>query len=346
MRKPFSQNAILEKRGGIVSDITEVLWGRSILVTGGTGTFGQAFVRQALTSGAARVVVFSRDELKQSLMAAALADGRVRYMIGSVTDRDRVRRAMRGCDTVIHAAAMKQIPACEAHPCECVATNIGGTQTVALACIDEGVSRGIYLSTDKASEPNTHYGACKLAGERLWTQGNVYAAGRPTRLVATRYGNVLDSRGSVIPVWRAYAERGEPLPITDPLMTRFWMTIAHAVRLVCLALRYGRGGEVFVPRIPSALVTTLARAVAPDAPWEEIGIRRGEKLHESLISEHEARHTYDCGDHYRIEPERTWEHLPPLHYPLVPSGWSYRSDTNPARIDTDGLRALIAQGDV
>lgn len=317
--------------------------GRSVLVTGGTGSFGNAFVRHVLASGVRRVVVLSRDELKQSEMRTRFPDERVRFMIGSVTNAERVKRAMRGCDYVVHAAAMKQIPACEQHPAECVNTNVLGTQVVALAAIDAGVKRAVFLSTDKAAQPNTHYGACKLAAERLWNGSNVYAAGTPTRLVATRYGNVIGSRGSVVPLFRRQAEKGL-LTITDKRMTRFWMRIQQAVDLVELALAQGRGGDVFIPRVPACGILTVAEAVAPGVKTAEIGIRPGEKLHETLVAEDEARQTREYPDHYRIEPHRTWEEESPVHTgDAVPSGWSYRSDTNPDQLDAEGFSRLLEE---
>jgi UDP-N-acetylglucosamine 4,6-dehydratase/5-epimerase len=316
------------------------LTNRSLLVTGGTGSFGSCFVRHALDVGARRVVVFSRDELKQSQMAAELSDERVRYMIGSVEDRDRVAMAAAGCELLVHAAAMKQIPTCETHPRECKRTNVDGTEAVAMACIDAGVSRAVFLSTDKAAHPNTHYGACKLVAERLWTQANVYAAGTATRLVATRYGNVLSSRGSVVPVWREQAALKGRIAITDPHMTRFWMKLEDAVHLVETALRDGRGGEVFVPKIGASNIMALASAVVPGVPWDKIGVRAGEKLHETLISDDEARTTWEYADHYRIEPHRTWEYLPPGGGSLVLNGWTYRSDTAPT-LSVDQLREMV-----
>jgi UDP-N-acetylglucosamine 4,6-dehydratase len=310
------------------------------LVTGGTGSFGRAFAAHALAVGARRVTVFSRDELKQSEMASQVYDERLRFMLGTVTDRERVTRALRGVDYVVHAAAMKQVPACELHPWEAMQTNVVGAQVVAGAAIEAGVERVVFLSTDKAAAPNTLYGATKLAAERIWTQANVYAAGTRTRLCATRYGNVVGSRGSVVPAFREQAKSGM-LTITDRRMTRFWMRLCDSVALVETALAEARGGEVFVPKVGACDILTVAEAVAPGVPWTETGIRRGEKLHETLISEDEARDTYDCGDHYRIEPERSWEYLPPLCAPLVPRGWSYRSDTNPYQLTVEGMRELL-----
>jgi len=311
--------------------IPSPLTNRSILCTGGTGSFGSAFVRHALDVGATRVVVFSRDELKQFNMRGAFQDERIRFFIGNVQDRDRLDLAMRGVDIVVHAAAMKQIPTCEEHPKEAVETNIIGTQHVALAAIDAGVRCGVFLSTDKAAAPNTHYGATKLAAERLWVNANVYAAGTRTKLCATRYGNVIGSRGSVIPVFERQALEGGPLTITDPTMSRFWMKIEESVELVETALRFTRGGEVFIPKVPASSILTLAEAVAPGVPWITTGIRRGEKLHETLVTEDEARDTWECGDHYRISTSGDEP---------VPRGFTYRSDTA-RQLSVSELRALI-----
>lgn len=317
------------------------LTNRSVVIVGGTGTFGKAFARRALDVGASRVGIFSRDELKQSDMRATFNDDRLRFMIGSVTDSSRVARALRGADIVVNAAALKQVPACESNPSEAKRTNTDGAEIVAAAAIDAGVWRGVYLSTDKACAANTFYGSTKAAGERLWIQSNVYAAGTRTRLVATRYGNVIGSRGSVIPKWQQQAANGEPLTITDPGMTRFWMTIDQAVLLVERAIRDGRGGEVFIPRIPSCTMAVVSEAIAPESDQTHIPVRPGEKLHEMLVSEDEAHRTFNCGDHFRIEPDRTWEYLPPLGWPTMPQGWSYRSDTNPQKLTIPEMRTLI-----
>lgn len=293
-----------------------------------------------LEVGARRVAVFSRDELKQSEMANRFRDDRLRFLLGSVTDEDRMVRALSGVDYVVHAAAMKQVPACEAHPWEATATNIDGTWAVAKAAIKAEVERAIFLSTDKAANANTLYGATKFAAERLWNESNVYAARTRTRLAATRYGNVISSRGSVVPLFKAQAATGR-LTITDRRMTRFWMTLEQAVRLVEMALGESRGGEVFIPKVPSAPILTVAEAVAPGVPWIETGIRPGEKLHETLITEDEARAAFDCGDHYRLEPHRKWGHLPALNAPSLPDGFVYRSDTNEDQLTVERMRGLL-----
>jgi UDP-N-acetylglucosamine 4,6-dehydratase len=323
------------------------LAGTRILVTGGTGAFGRAFVRRALDAGAARVAILSRDEAKQAALKATLTDPRLRWFVGDIRDAERVRLAMHGIDTVVHAAAMKRIETCEADPLEAVKSNITGTWNVAQACMDAGVSRAVLLSTDKAAAPNTHYGATKMAAERLWNAANVYAAGTPTRFAATRYGNVLGSTGSVIPVWRAQLARGEALTITDPRMTRFWMPMRDAVALVVTALAEMRGGEVFVPRLGAASVLTLAKATIGEAYHRHpaprtIGLRPGEKLHEMLISADEARQTYDALTHYVIEPaERTWADLPPLAWRKVAEGFTLASDTCPVQLGFDDLATML-----
>lgn len=318
---------------------------RTVLVTGGVGSFGQAFVRRILALRVHRVVVLSRDEAKQAAMRQAFDDPRLRFFVGDVRSLPRLMDAMRGVDVVVHAAAMKRIEVCEADPNEAVETNIVGTQNVARAAIANGVSRAVVLSTDKAAAPNTLYGATKLVAERLWINSNVYAAGTPTRFAATRYGNVANSRGSVMPLFRAQAAAGRPLTLTDPRMTRFWMGMDAAVDLVLLALRHMRGGEVFVPSLGAAPMHEVANAIAPDAAIQLVGLRPGEKLHEVLVTENEAPHTYaatfDDGCCYIIEPEaRTWDSLGPPDFPRVPDGFTYRSDTADP-LSPAALRALI-----
>jgi UDP-N-acetylglucosamine 4,6-dehydratase len=324
-----------------------ILAGKNILVTGGTGSFGHAFVRRAIAAGARRVVVYSRDELKQSQMAAAIPDPSVRYFVGDVRNRDRLRLALRNVDVCVHAAALKRIETCEAEPSESVATNIAGTENVALECIAAGVEKAVFLSTDKAPNAATLYGMTKAVAERLWIRSNVYAAGTPTRLSATRYGNVLNSRGSVLELFRRQCNAGQPLTLTSEAMSRFWMTIHQAVGLVEMALREMRGGEVFVPKVGSATVLDLARAVVGPslyAPGHTVtGLRPGERLHETLISGDEARNTYDAGSHYVIEPEaRTWGEVPAPDLPRVPEDFSYRSDTNEWQYTVPELRGLTA----
>ena len=318
---------------------TMILAGKNILLTGGTGSFGTAFARHCLNEGAQRLVIFSRDELKQAQMRAAFHDDpRLRFFIGDVRDAERVELAVRGCDTVIHAAAMKRIETCEADPGEACKTNIAGSKNVAMAAIYAGVRRAVFLSTDKAPNAHTLYGMTKAVAERYWTRANVFASGTPTRLACTRYGNVLGSRGSVLDLWRQQYAAGEPITITDEAATRFWMPIADAVALVIAALEEMRGGEIFIPRVGSASVLGLARAVVerdgqPYAPGHVVtGLRAGERLHETLISEDEARHTIEQNGRYVILPEDpTWgDAVRPL--PDTPPITSYRSDTNPHQL--------------
>jgi UDP-N-acetylglucosamine 4,6-dehydratase len=329
----------------------ELIQGRAILVTGGTGSFGTAFVTRCLAAGARRVVVYSRDELKQSELQARLESARLRCFIGDVRDPERLARAMRGVDVVVHAAAMKRIDTCEANPEEAVRTNVLGTLNVAKVAIDAGVQQAVLLSTDKAPNAATLYGATKMCAERLWCQSNVYAAGRVTRLNAVRYGNVIGSRGSVLDLFRAQRARREPLTITSESMTRFFMTVGDAVDLVLVALRTMRGGEVIVPQVGSASVLMFARAVVegpagePYAPGHVVtGPRATERMHETLISSDESSRTYDAGDQYIIEPDaRVWAEIPPPAHPRVADGFAYRSDTNPRQLSLAALRAMVAR---
>lgn len=319
------------------------LAGRTVIVTGGAGSFGQAFVRRCLEDGARRVAVYSRDEAKQAAMSASFNDPRLRFMVGDVRDSGRLYWALRDTDIVIHAAALKRVETCEADPLEAVATNVEGSANVGRVAIERAVDRAIFLSTDKAAAPNTLYGSTKLTAERIWNGMNVYSAGTGTRFACTRYGNVLGSRGSVVPVWKEQALCGGPIGITDPTMTRFWMPMSAAVDLVILALREMRGGEVFVPKIGAAPIKHLAEAVVPRHAWFQTGLRPGEKLHETLITADEARSTHDCGTHYVIEPAgRSWGDVAPLRAPLVQQPFEYRSDTNLHQLSIPALRELAA----
>jgi UDP-N-acetylglucosamine 4,6-dehydratase/5-epimerase len=274
-------------------------------------------------------------------MKVRFPDSRMRFLIGDVRDEKRVSDACRGVDIVVHAAALKRIETCEGDPYEAIATNILGTISVQRACIAQGVQKAVNLSTDKAASPCTLYGATKLTAERLWAAGNVYSAGRSTRFSSTRYGNICNSTGSVIPLWRKQAESGE-ITVTDPSATRFWMRIEGAVDLVVLALSEMRGGETFVSRMPSSTLSTLAKAVAPDASIKVTQLRPGEKKHELLISADESRHTYQGFNYYVIEPEvRTWENVPPISLRKVPYGFEYGSNTDPS-LSVEKLREMIA----
>ncbi len=296
------------------------------LVTGGTGSFGQAFVKRVLQDEATkRVVVYSRDELKQYEMSQRFSDGRLRYFIGDVRDKARMVRGLAGIDTVIHAAALKQIPIAEYNPIECIKTNIGGAQNVIDAAIDCGVGKVVALSTDKAVNPINLYGASKLAAEKLFVAANHLRGASGARFSVVRYGNVVGSRGSVVPFFRAVSRTGV-VPITDPRMTRFWITLDQGVDLVLSSLKLMKGGEVFVPKLPATLITDLANEVAPGCKHEIVGIRPGEKLHETLISQEEARNTHEFDDHYVIYPA-VQEWGPPVRdgHP-VDSNFEYTSE--------------------
>lgn len=313
----------------------------SVLVTGGTGAFGRAFVDRALVEGARRIVVLSRDEAKQAKAKAEVDDPRVRWFVGDVRDADRVWWAMRGCDMVVHAAAMKRVDSCEFDPQEAIDTNITGSGNVAAAAIRQGVTRAVFLSTDKAAAPSTLYGLTKSTAERLWVQSNTYAAGTSTRLAVTRYGNVLASTGSVIPMWQAEVAQHSRITITDPNATRFWMPMSAAVDLVMMALQHMRGGETFIPKLRAATVRSLATALHPDVQTRIVGLQAGEKLHETLVGEDEAARTFDCNTHYVIRPALTpWIDgtVPYTGTPVAP-GFVLRSDTAP-RWDVNSLREM------
>jgi UDP-N-acetylglucosamine 4,6-dehydratase len=321
-----------------------VLERSSILVTGGTGSFGKAFLRYVLDNeDPQRVVVFSRDELKQHDVRRQFDDDpRLRWFIGDIRDRRRLERAMHGVDYVVHAAALKQVDTAEYNPFEYVQTNVNGSQNVVEAAIDQGVKKVVALSTDKASSPINLYGATKLCSDRMFVSANHYAAHHPTRFSVVRYGNVMGSRGSVIPVFRDLAARGESLPITDMRMTRFWITLPQAVQFVVDSFDLMQGGELYVPRIPSMKVTDLAEAVAPGSKTHQIGIRPGEKLHEEMIAPDDSRRTLRLGDRYVIMPYVAgWGYEPPSDGKPVEDGWAYRSDTNDLWLGTDELRDLI-----
>lgn len=320
--------------------------GKSVLITGGTGSFGRKFVEVMLAEHKpARVIVFSRDELKQHEMREqGLDDPRLRYFIGDVRDRLRLRRAMEGTHIVVHAAALKQVPAAEYNPMEAILTNIMGARNVIEAALDNEVQRVMAISTDKAVNPINLYGATKLAAEKLTVQSNAYAGGKNTRFSCVRYGNVVGSRGSVIPVFQRQREEGH-ITITDERMTRFWLSVDQGVRFTIRCIEQMHGGEVFVPKIPSMRVVDVAKAVAPEAEVELIGIRPGEKMHEVLVSEDEARHTVELEDMYVVEPPgvlwfgHEWRNK---GKPL-PEGFKYTSDRNQQSLTADELRQLVAE---
>jgi len=317
----------------------------TILVTGGTGSFGQMFTRRTLERFRPRkVIIYSRDEMKQWEMAKAFrGDDRVRFFIGDVRDRDRLYRALDGVDHVVHAAAMKIVPAAEYNPFECIRTNIDGAMNVIDASIDRGVRHVVALSTDKASSPVNLYGATKLASDKLFVAGNAYSGTGRTRFSVVRYGNVMGSRGSVIPFFMQ--QRGEPsLPITDTRMTRFMITLQQGVELVWHAMQDMVGGEIYVRKIPSMKVTDIARAVAPDAAHELIGIRPGEKLHEQMIGPEDSLSTYEYPDHYKILPAiHDWCRDPARIGAgvKVPEGFEYDSATNAEWMSVEALRFWI-----
>ncbi|MEY2426656.1 MAG: UDP-N-acetylglucosamine 4,6-dehydratase/5-epimerase [Actinomycetota bacterium] len=319
------------------------LSGATILLTGGTGSFGNAFVRRVTDAWPDAVVrVYSRDELKQSEMLKRFGDSQVRYLIGDVRDRERTTRAAQGADLVVHAAAMKQVPACEYNPFEAVQTNVQGTENVINAAIDARVPRVVALSTDKAVNPVNLYGATKLCAEKIVVQGNAYAAQSTTRLSCVRYGNVVGSRGSVVPLFTEQAQQGR-LTITDLRMTRFWITLEQAVDLVLYAADKMSGGEIFIPKIPSMHIGDLAHAMAPDAEHVVTGIRPGEKLHELLLTGDESRHAIDAGDVYVVLPEHPWwteGEAWPDGTPLE-DGFVYSSETNDRWLDSDDLKAML-----
>lgn len=317
----------------------------SILVTGGTGSFGHSFVSMTLERyNPSRLVIFSRDEIKQWEMAKLyMDDPRVRFFIGDVRDKDRLNRALDGIDYVVHAAATKIVPTAEYNPFECVKTNIMGAMNLIDVCIDRGVKRVVALSTDKASSPANLYGATKLASDKLFIAGNSYSGNRDTRFAVVRYGNVMGSRGSVIPFF--LKERGKgALPITDLRMTRFMITLEQGVELVWRAFDDMVGGEIYVKKIPSMKVTDIALAVDCDASHNIVGIRPGEKLHEQMISPEDAPHTYEYEEHYKVLPAiHNWSQDPKRisNGKLVPADFSYCSDNNPELMSVEALRAWI-----
>ncbi len=279
-----------------------------VLVTGGTGSFGKKFIKILLEEKQPKkVIVFSRDELKQhEMQVGGYNQENLRYFIGDIRDRERLERALHGVDIVVHAAALKQVPACEYNPMEAIKTNIMGTANVVEAALDAGVKKVLMVSTDKAVSPANLYGATKLAAEKLTIQSNAYAGGSATRFSCVRYGNVVGSRGSIVPLFLKQRAGGK-ITVTDDRMTRFWLSLDQGVRFVITCIEQMEGGEVFIPKIPSTKVVDLAKAIAPNAEIDIIGIRPGEKLHEMLISEDEARHTIELDSMYVVQPaEATW----------------------------------------
>lgn len=317
--------------------------GKTVLITGGTGSFGKAFVRRVLEdTSVKKVIIYSRDELKQYEMKLQFSgDDRLRWFIGDVRDEGRLRRALKNVDFVVHAAALKQVDTAEYNPFECIATNILGAQNVINASIDEGVANVVALSTDKASSPVNLYGASKLCSDKLFVAGNNYSGRNGTKFSVVRYGNVVGSRGSVVPLFRRLAIEGV-LPITDPRMTRFWITLPQAVQFVLTTFENMSGGEIFIPKIPSTTIIDLAKAIAPDVTIKEIGIRPGEKLHEEMISENDSHRTYSLLDRYVIMPTFGSNVIVPTGSELVEDGFAYRSDTNEWFLSVDEISELLA----
>jgi UDP-N-acetylglucosamine 4,6-dehydratase len=318
----------------------------TILITGGTGSFGNTFVPMTLAKyNPKKIIIYSRDEMKQWDMAKKFnGDPRVRFFIGDVRDRERLYRALDGVDYVVHAAATKIVPTAEYNPFECVKTNINGAVNLIDACIDKGVKRVVALSTDKASSPINLYGATKLASDKLFVAGNSYAGGHDTRFGVVRYGNVMGSRGSVIPFFLSIKDNGI-LPITDERMTRFMITLEQGVELVWHAFDDMQGGEIYVKKIPSMKVTDVALATVPNAKHEIVGIRPGEKLHEQMISAEDSYYTYEYPEHFKILPViNNWSSDPARIKDgvKVPEGFVYASDNNPAWMSIDELQKWIS----
>ena len=328
--------------------------GKTVLITGGTGSFGRKMVQTLLAQfDPKKVIVLSRDELKQYEMRCELEEtfgpdkmAKMRFFLGDVRDRNRLLLAFRGVDIVIHAAALKQVPAAEYNPSECIATNINGAENVVAACLSNRVSRVVALSTDKACSPINLYGATKLASDKIFVAANNLAGDIGTRFCVVRYGNVVGSRGSVVPFFkRLLAQGAAELPITDMRMTRFWISLDQGVAFVLSCMELTQGGEIFVPKIPATLVSDLATAMAPEAKQSVVGIRPGEKLHEMMISADDSRSTWELDDRYVIEPEfveYTRKSFAKVRgSKKVQEGFSYASDNNPERLDATGIKTMM-----
>ncbi|MDV7339047.1 UDP-N-acetylglucosamine 4,6-dehydratase (inverting) [Terasakiella sp. A23] len=334
-------------------DLNVNLDGKSILVTGGTGSFGQRFVKTILERfKVKRLVIFSRDELKQFEMQQKFSTSEypcLRYFIGDVRDEERLRMAMRNIDIVVHAAALKHVPVAEYNPSECIRTNVNGAENVVSAAIDNNVPQVIALSTDKAVNPINLYGASKLAADKIFVAANNLSGSNGTKFSVVRYGNVVGSRGSVVPFFKKLIDDGaEFLPITDPEMTRFWVTLQQGVDFVISNLRFMKGGEIFVPKMSSMSVVDMAKYLAPDLPQKVIGIRPGEKLHEMMISEDDATSTYDIGDRYVIEPTYVYwrkDDVGSLHENAekVDKGFRYASNINDDWLNNERLEQMLAE---
>ena len=315
---------------------------KTILITGGTGSFGKKFTEILLSEhNPESVRIYSRGELLQMEMQNRFDDYRLRFLIGDVRDRDRLYRAASGVDIIVHAAALKHVPACEYNPIEAVRTNIEGSVNVIDAAIDNSVEKVMAISTDKAVHPVNLYGATKMVAEKLFTQGNAYTGGKKTRFSCIRYGNVVGSRGSVIPLFKEQRKNGV-ITITDDRMTRFWITLEQGVRFVMDCIARMKGGETFVPKIPSMKVIDLAKVIAPDAKKKVIGIRSGEKLHEILLTEDEARHTREFDNYFVIEPEHPfWDKNNFNDEKSLPEGFRYTSDGNDEWLTEDEIEKIV-----
>ncbi len=314
----------------------------SVLITGGTGSFGRALTEYLLKNEARRIAIFSRDELKQLQMKNDFKDDRLRFFLGDIRDGSRLDIALHNVDFVVHAAALKQVDTGEYNPMEFVKTNVVGSQNVIDACIRNGVKKVVALSTDKASSPINLYGATKLTADKLFSAANNYSHAYGTTFSIVRYGNVMGSRGSVIPYFKQLAFEGKPFPITDKRMTRFWITLNQAVEFVLESFEIMQGGELYVPRIPSMKIMDLARAIKEDFSYEEVGIRPGEKLHEEMISPDDSRRTIELSNRYCVSPiYAEWGFNPPKGK-KVEDGFSYRSDSNDLWLTIEKLQELIS----
>ncbi|MCP4445801.1 MAG: UDP-N-acetylglucosamine 4,6-dehydratase (inverting) [Myxococcales bacterium] len=321
------------------------LAGKAVLITGGTGSFGRAFTRHLLDeTKVKKIIVFSRDEQKHYQMSQEFSDPRIRFFVGDIRDKKRLQTAFRDVDVVVHAAAMKHVPICEYNPMEAIQTNIDGARNIVEAAIEAGVKQVLGLSTDKAVAPVNLYGASKLCMEKLLIAANAYSGTRGTRFSLVRYGNVMGSAGSVIPLFRRQLATGK-LTITDERMTRFWIDMSGAVQLVRRGLECMYGGEIFIPKLPTSDITTLAEAIAPNVPRETIGIRPGEKLHETLVSADECARTRDLGDLLVIWPEFSFHDGMPKTKDgaMLPAGFVYRSDRPELRLDLEATKAMLKE---
>ncbi len=347
----------IHKNGKSIAEVKDILrlqslskgainWSESrILIVGGTGSFGRHFCKILLEKYHPKVVrIYSRDELKQHEMQQEFQNHRnLRFFIGDVRDVVRLKRAMESVDIVVHAAALKQVPACEYNPFEAIKTNVLGAQNIIDAAIDSKVKKVVALSTDKAVNPVNLYGATKLCSDKIFIHGNAYSGDRSTRFSCVRYGNVIGSRGSVIPLFKKQMESGT-ITLTDDRMTRFWITLDHAVEMVIKALKLMKGGEIFIPKLPSMHINDLAEAIAPGCSRKVIGIRAGEKLHEILMTEDDSRNAVEVDDMYVVQPSHPWWEKANFNvFREVPEGFVYTSDTNEQWLSVDDLKTMLSE---